>query len=39
MGGRFGQESTFALKHFDLSFAYAIWAGLGILLVSVMGMT
>ena len=28
----------FALKHFDLSFAYTIWAGLGILLVSVMGM-
>jgi small multidrug resistance pump len=29
----------FALKHFDLSFAYAIWAGLGILLVSIMRMT
>ena len=29
----------FALKHFDLSFIYAIWAGLGILLVSVIGMT
>jgi small multidrug resistance pump len=29
----------FALKYFDLSFAYAIWAGLGILLVSVIGMT
>ena len=29
----------FALKHFDLSFAYAIWAGLGIFLVSVIGMT
>jgi len=29
----------FALKHFDLSFAYAIWAGCGILLVSVVGMT
>ena len=29
----------FALKHFDLSFAYAIWAGMGILLVSVIGMT
>jgi small multidrug resistance pump len=28
----------FALKHFDLSFAYAIWAGLGILLVSLLGM-
>jgi small multidrug resistance pump len=28
----------FALKHFDLSFIYAIWAGLGILLVSVIGM-
>jgi len=28
----------FALKHFDLSFAYAIWAGIGILLVSVIGM-
>jgi small multidrug resistance pump len=28
----------FALKHFDLSFAYAIWAGLGILLVSLIGM-
>lgn len=29
----------FALKHFDLSFIYAIWAGLGILLVSIIGMT
>ena len=28
----------FALKHFDLSFAYALWAGVGILLVSVIGM-
>ena len=28
----------FVLKHFDLSFAYAIWAGLGILLVSLIGM-
>ncbi len=28
----------FALKHFDLSFAYAIWAGLGIMLVSLIGM-
>ncbi len=28
----------FALKHFDLSFAYAIWAGLGIMLVSAFGM-
>ena len=28
----------FALKHFDLGFAYAIWAGLGIMLVSVVGM-
>ena len=28
----------FALRHFDLSFAYAIWAGLGIMLVSVIGM-
>jgi small multidrug resistance pump len=28
----------FALKHFDLSFAYALWAGLGILLVSLIGM-
>lgn len=28
----------FALKDFDLSFAYAIWAGIGILLVSVIGM-
>lgn len=27
-----------ALKHFDLSFLYAIWAGIGILLVSVIGM-
>ena len=26
-----------ALKHFDLSFAYAIWAGLGILLVAMVG--
>lgn len=29
----------FALKHFDLSFIYAIWAGIGILLVSIIGMT
>ncbi len=29
----------FALKHFDLSFVYALWAGIGILLVSVIGMT
>ncbi len=29
----------FALKHFDLSFIYAIWAGIGIILVSVIGMT
>jgi len=28
----------FALKHFDLSFVYAIWAGIGILLVSLIGM-
>ena len=28
----------FALKHFDLSFAYAIWAGLGIMLISIIGM-
>lgn len=28
----------FALKHFDLSFIYAIWAGVGILLVSMIGM-
>lgn len=28
----------FALKHFDLSFAYAIWAGIGIMLVSALGM-
>ena len=28
----------FALKHFDLSFAYAIWAGLGIMLISIVGM-
>ena len=28
----------FALKEFDLSFAYAIWAGMGILLVSLIGM-
>jgi len=29
----------FVLKHFDLSFIYAIWAGLGILFVSIIGMT
>lgn len=29
----------FALKHFDLSYIYAIWAGIGILLVSTIGMT
>lgn len=27
----------FALKRFDLSFAYAIWAGLGIAIVSIIG--
>jgi len=27
-----------ALKRFDLSYAYAIWAGLGILIVAVIGM-
>lgn len=26
-----------ALKYFDLSFAYAVWSGLGILLVSIVG--
>lgn len=29
----------YALKHFDLSFIYAIWAGIGIILVSLVGMT
>ena len=29
---------VFILKHFDLSFVYALWAGLGILLVSAVGM-
>ncbi|MBN1930283.1 MAG: hypothetical protein JW786_01575, partial [Desulfobacterales bacterium] len=29
----------FALKYFDLSFVYALWAGIGILLVSLIGMT
>ncbi len=29
----------FALKHFDLSFVYALWAGIGIILVSIIGMT
>ena len=28
----------FALKRFDLSFAYAVWAGLGIMGVAVIGM-
>ena len=28
----------FALKKFDLSFAYAIWAGIGIMGVSIIGM-
>ena len=27
----------FALKKFDLSFAYAIWAGLGIMFISIIG--
>lgn len=27
----------FALKHFDLSFAYAVWAGLGILFIALTG--
>ena len=27
----------YALKHFDLSFAYAIWAGLGIAIVAIIG--
>lgn len=29
----------FVLKYFDLSFIYAIWAGIGILLVSIIGIT
>lgn len=29
----------FALKYFDLSFVYALWAGIGILLVSAIAMT
>jgi len=28
---------TLALKHIDLSFAYAVWAGLGVLLISTIG--
>lgn len=28
---------TFALKHIDISFAYAVWAGLGVLLIGVTG--
>ena len=28
---------TFALKRIDLSFAYAIWAGIGVLLISAIG--
>jgi len=28
---------TLALKRIDLSFAYAVWAGLGILLISTIG--
>jgi len=28
----------YVLKHFDLSFAYAIWAGMGIMLISIIGM-
>lgn len=29
----------FALRHFNLSFIYGIWAGIGIMLVSIIGMT
>jgi small multidrug resistance pump len=29
---------TLVLKRIDLSFAYAVWAGLGVLLVTVIGM-
>jgi len=28
---------TFALKRMDVSFAYAVWAGLGLLLISAVG--
>ena len=28
---------TLALKHIDLSFAYAVWAGLGVLLIGTIG--
>jgi len=28
----------YALKHFDLSYIYGIWAGIGIMMVSVIGM-
>ena len=28
---------TFALKRIDVSFAYAVWAGLGLLLISAVG--
>jgi len=28
---------TFALKHIDLSVAYAVWAGLGVMLIAAVG--
>lgn len=28
---------TFALRHIDLSFSYAVWAGLGVLLIGAIG--
>ena len=28
---------TFALRHIDISFAYAVWAGLGVLLIALIG--
>ena len=30
---------TFALKQIDISFAYAVWAGLGVLLIAIIGIT
>lgn len=30
---------TFALRYVDISYAYAVWAGLGVLLIAVIGIT
>lgn len=31
--------AAFAMKRLDLSFVYAVWAGLGVMIISIVGMT